>query len=160
MPPEKDVFADTQLRNEHEFLMDDVDAEIVRLVRAFDLDGPALPEHFPAVRLISPGDNLHERRLTGAVFSNQCVHFAGTHLEGHVVEYGDAAEGLCDVLQSEERLRVLCCQINDFPRLRLFHLSLLWFNYCLDRCADAHGFQRLAYFVEPQTVRDQFLHRQ
>ncbi len=111
MPAEKNVFPDAQLRNEHEFLMNDVDAEIVSLVWGFDLDWPALPKHLPAVRLISPGDNLHERGLAGAVFADQCVHFARTHLEGHVVEYGDAAERLCDVLHPEERFSVLRRQL-------------------------------------------------
>src|SRR2546430_2771157 len=107
MPAKKNVFADAQLRNEHEFLMNDVDAEIVSLVRGLDLDGPALPGQLPVVCLICPGDNLHERGFTGAVFADQCVHFAWTHREGHVVEYGDAAEGFCDVLNPEERFRVL-----------------------------------------------------
>ncbi len=111
MPAEKNVFAYAQLRNEHEFLMNDIDAEIVSLVRGLDLDGPALPKHLPAVRLISPGDNVHERGLTGAVFADQCVHFARTYLEGHVVEYGDAAEGLGDVLHPEERFRLLRRQL-------------------------------------------------
>jgi len=106
MSPEKDVFADAQLRNEHEFLVNDVDAEIVSLVRGLDLDWLALPGQLPAIRLISPRDYLHERRLTGAVFANQCVYFARTHLEGYVVEHGDAAEGLCDVLHPEERFMI------------------------------------------------------
>ena len=157
MPPEKDVFADAQLRNEHEFLMNYVDAEIVSLVRGLDLDGSALPGNLPAVCLIRPGGNLHERGFTGAVFADQCVNFARTHLEGHVIEYGDAAEGLCDVLHPEERFRVL--------RRQLFMASVkgtfvLRFNYRLYRFADAHGFERLAYFVEPQTMSDQLLHRQ
>src|SRR2546430_2438360 len=102
MTAEKNVFADAQLRNEHEFLMNDVDTEIVSLVRGFDLDWPAPPKHLPAVRLVSPGDNLHECGLAGAVFADQGVHFARKHLEGHIVEYGHAAEGLRDVPHPEE----------------------------------------------------------
>src|SRR6266496_4030054 len=126
MTAEKNVFAYAQLRNEHEFLMNDIDAEIVSLVRGPDLDGPALPGHLPAVRLISPGDDLHERGFAGAVFTDQCVNFAQTHREGHVVEYGDAAEGLCDVLHPEERFRVLRRQLRCGQLLfSIFHFSFV-----------------------------------
>src|SRR4030095_11498337 len=102
MAAEKNVFAYAQLRNEHEFLMNNIDAQIVSLVRGLDFDWLALPKHCSAVSPISPADNLHKRRLAGAVFTDQCVNFSRTHLAGYVVEYGDAAEGLCDVLHPEE----------------------------------------------------------
>ena len=103
MPAEKHILSDAQLRNEHEFLMDDVDAEIVSLVWGFDLDRLSLPEHLAPIGLIQPRDDLHERRLTGAVFADQGVNLAGPHLEADVVKHDDTAKRLGYVLHAKER---------------------------------------------------------
>src|SRR6266404_2741390 len=105
MPAEKHVFADAQLRNEHEFLMNDVDAELVSLVWGFDLDRLALPEDLPPVRFIQPGDDLHERGLSGAIFADQSMNLAWPHLEADIVEHPYTAKRLGDVLHAKERIR-------------------------------------------------------
>src|SRR5260370_26363438 len=125
MAAEKHVFADAQLRNEHEFLMNDVDAEIVSLVWGLNLDWPALPEHLPPVRFIKPGNDLHERRLSGAIFADQRMNLAGTHVEGDVVKHGDAAERLRYVLHSKaqvaiSRQHLWCLRVQE----GIFHFSL------------------------------------
>src|SRR6185503_5614979 len=102
MPAEKNVLSDTQLGNQHEFLMNDINAEIVSLVRSFDLDRLALPKYFSRVSLISAADDLHESGLASAVLTNQCVHFTTTHVKGDVIEYDNAAERLRDVLHFED----------------------------------------------------------
>src|SRR3990172_1329283 len=111
MSSQKNVFADTQLGNEHEFLVDDVDAELMSLVRGLDLNWPALPKHSPAVCLITTRNNLHECGLAGAVLADQRVNLARTHIERHIVEYGNTAEGLCDVLHPENTIHLVLCLI-------------------------------------------------
>src|SRR6266851_8680422 len=111
MAAEKHVFADAQLRNEHEFLMNDVDAEIVSLVWGFNLDWLTLPEHLPPVRFIKPGNDLHERRLSGAVFADQSMNLAGTYVEGDVVKHNNTTERLRYVLHAQERFRALHRQL-------------------------------------------------
>ena len=42
-------------------------------------------------------DDLDERRFSGAVFSKQCVNFAGADIKANIVEHADANERLGDV---------------------------------------------------------------
>src|SRR6185295_1829308 len=107
MTPQKNVFPDAQLRNEHQLLMNDVDPELVSLVRSFDFDRIALPKNLTPVSFIESGDDLHERRFARAVFADQRVTFAAAHFEAHVVKHGDSAERLGDVRHFQERLGIM-----------------------------------------------------
>src|SRR6185369_9322449 len=104
MTPQKNVFTDAQLWNQHQLLMNDVDPELVSLMRSFDFDRLALPKNLAPVSFIESGDDLHERRFTRAVFADQRVDLAGPHFEAHVVKHGDAGKRLGDVRHSQERL--------------------------------------------------------
>src|SRR5437773_2230836 len=128
MPAEKHIFADAQLGNEHEFLMNDVDAQIVSLVRGFNFDWLALPEKLSPVCFIEPGSDLHERGFSGAILADQSMDLAGPHIETDVFKHGDTAKGLGDVVHSQERFRVLhhqwCC-----PRpMGMFYFLFILFS--------------------------------
>src|SRR6185295_3908802 len=107
MTSEKDVFTDAQLRNKHQFLMNDVDPELVSLVWSFDFDRMALPKNLAPVRFIESSDDLHESGFAGSVLADQRVDLSGLHFETHVVKHGDAAERLGDVCHSQERLGIV-----------------------------------------------------
>src|SRR5258706_7994250 len=130
MPPEKDVFADAQLWNEHEFLMNDVDAEIVRLVRGFDLDWLALPEDLPPVCFIQPGDDLHERGLSGAVFADQSMNLSGPNVEGDVIKHDNTTKRLRYVLHAEEQARISRQYLWCLPVKRVFSIFHFSFLIC------------------------------
>ena len=63
---------------------------------AVQLDGAA-------VRLIHAGDEVHERRLAGAVLADQRVHLAAPDLEGDVIDGPDAREGLDHIAHGQAR---------------------------------------------------------
>lgn len=72
----ENVFGDRQLWNEIELLIDDADPELERVARARDVHGLAADANLAAVFPIGAAENLHQRRLPGAVLAEQHVHFA------------------------------------------------------------------------------------
>ena len=92
-----DVLGDAQRADQAALLVDHGDAGIggALLVEAGDRHAVELDR--AAVGLIDAGDEVHERRLAGAVLADQRVHLAAPHLERDVVDRTDAREGLDDV---------------------------------------------------------------
>src|SRR6185503_11178021 len=107
MTPQKNVFPDAQLWNKHQLLMNDVDPEIVSLMRSFDFDRIALPKNLATISFIKSGDDLLESGFARAVFTDQRVDLAAAHFEAHVVKDGDSAERLSDVRHPQEWLRIV-----------------------------------------------------
>ncbi|MEI2612847.1 MAG: hypothetical protein V9G20_29740 [Candidatus Promineifilaceae bacterium] len=50
-----------------------------------------------------PGEDLHQRRLAGAVLAHQRVNFTGLKLEARAVQRPDARELLIDIAHFNER---------------------------------------------------------
>ena len=63
-----------------ELLVDDADAEALRVERAGDGGGRAVDARCAAIGPHRPGDNLRQGAFAGAVFAHQRVHFAGAQL--------------------------------------------------------------------------------
>src|SRR5206468_1700079 len=99
---EEDVFGGAEVRDQVEFLVDDVDAEVHRPLGGIDHDGLAVENNLAAVRLLGAGQDLHERRLAGAVLADEGVDLAGTHLEADAVERDDTRVALADPAHLEE----------------------------------------------------------
>ena len=93
---QKNVLGGRQVRNEVELLVDDADAAIARIARAGNLHGQAVETNLAGVLAIGAAQNLHQRRLAGAVLSEQHVHVAGFDGEVHGVERDHAGKGLAD----------------------------------------------------------------
>ena len=75
---EHDVLGARQLRNEVELLIDHPDAEALGGVRRVDAHRACRRrESSPSSARLRAGENLHERRFSGAVFADERVHFAG-----------------------------------------------------------------------------------
>ena len=61
----------------------------------------------PSIRIspsyvgVHAGQDLHQRRLAGAVLAHQRVHLAGAEVEVDAVERGDAGEALADALRPQ-----------------------------------------------------------
>ena len=71
------VFSDCEFREEHELLVDDVDACTLRLARAGPRNLITVQLDFALVRNIGAGNDLDERALPGSIFANECMNLAG-----------------------------------------------------------------------------------
>ena len=68
---------------------------------AGQLDRLAVDEDQAAGRLLDAGEDLHQRRLAGAVLAHQDVDLARQHIEGDVVEGRGPREDLGHVLRAQ-----------------------------------------------------------
>ena len=82
--------------------MDHRDAVLQRVERRSELDLLALELEGAGVGRVDAGDDLHQRRLAGAVLAHQRVHMAALQAELHVVERQHAGERLADVVDLEQ----------------------------------------------------------
>ena len=92
---EEDVLRHRQVRDEVELLVDDADAERERVARAVDRRRLAVEPDLAGVLAIRAAENLHQRRLAGAVLAEQHVHVAGVERQIDAVERDDARETPC-----------------------------------------------------------------
>ena len=65
---------------------------------AAEADAFAAEIDLPVIRLIKAIENIHQRRLAGAVLSHNGMHFALFHLELHIVICLERSEILADIL--------------------------------------------------------------
>ena len=83
--------------------MDDADSLGLRVARTVDLDGRAEQLDRALILCIDAGEDLHERGLSGSVFSDQRHDLARADLKLRVVECVNAREILLDPIHSENR---------------------------------------------------------
>src|SRR5690606_7215470 len=93
---EHQVLGDGQRLDEHEVLVHHADAEVDRVAGAADRDLLAVHEDLAGVGLLEPVEDLHQRRLAGAVLADQRVDLAPLDLEVDVVVREDEPEALGD----------------------------------------------------------------
>ena len=70
------VLDDVEVVAEREILVDDLDPELGRVLRAADRDLLAVEEHLALVHRVDAGDALDQRRLAGAVVADERHHLA------------------------------------------------------------------------------------
>ncbi len=105
---EHDVVDRVERRDQIELLIDHADAQIFGCARRVDGNGLAIDRNFAGVGALRAGQDLHERRFAGAVFADQCVHFAGLQVERNVFERANTGKRLPDAAHLEERTSRLC----------------------------------------------------
>ena len=98
-----DVFRHGQVLHEVQLLMDDADAERLRVARAVDLGVLSKEFDRAAVARVDAGQHLHKRRLAGAVFADQRHDLALADLQLRIVQRVDAREVFLDTGHSENR---------------------------------------------------------
>src|SRR6266545_1750625 len=98
---EEHVVVDGQLVDQREVLVDRVDAEGPGVVHGLEGHLLAVDEEPPRIRLLEPAEDLHQRRLAGAVVADEAEHFALSQVNRHVAERLDRTEALGDVLGAE-----------------------------------------------------------
>ena len=70
---EEDVLPDRHRVHQVQFLVDDGQPHVHRLDRRDLVDRPPLEDDLPAVLLVHPGQDLHQRRLAGPVLADDPV---------------------------------------------------------------------------------------
>ena len=101
---EKNVLGDCQVRRLHELLVDDGDSELDHPERRRALDQLARDPHLAGIRQVGPGEDLHERRLAGAVLAHEAMHFARLEREVDAGQRPHARKAPCDAVHRKERL--------------------------------------------------------
>src|ERR1700722_8669750 len=91
------------MRAKHDFLMDGVDADADRLMRARQRDGLAFPVDIAARSRMNAREQFNQRRFAGPVLTDDCVNF--TSFEGEIdgLERMRGAKALIEFLQRKER---------------------------------------------------------
>ena len=77
-----------------------------RVARAADLHRPAVDPNVAGVLAVCAAEDLHQRRLPGAVFAEQHVDVARLQRQVDAVERDDAGERLADAPHLEDRRAV------------------------------------------------------
>ena len=80
-------------------------AERAGVVDALGLVRLAAQEHLALVGLLEAADDLHQRRLAGAVVAEQPQHLALAQVQADVAQRDDRPEALGDVLHAEDVVR-------------------------------------------------------
>ena len=102
---EGDVLGDRQRLEQREVLEHHADAELARLRRVGHRHRPAVPEDRAGVGLADAVDDLHQRRLAGAVLAQHRVDLAGLHAEVDAVVGDDRRIDLGDAGEPQPRHR-------------------------------------------------------
>ena len=97
-----DVLGDRHHRDQHEVLVDHADPQVDRVARRAHLDRLAVDQDLALVRPVEAVEDVHQRRLPGAVLAEQGVNLAAAQVEVDLVVRDHAREALRDALQLEE----------------------------------------------------------
>ena len=92
----QDIFHDGHGTDQRQLLIDHADAEVPRDRRACNFDLFPFPIDAACIRCQRAGENLHERRLTGAVFAEQHMDFAFFNSEADILQGMRRTERLSD----------------------------------------------------------------
>lgn len=96
---EQNVLSDRRSRDQISVLLHSADARSDRIAWRSKSDRPPVDLYPPAIRLAEPGDDLNERRLPGAVFSEQRMNFAFTQAKRDISERQHARKRLPDAFE-------------------------------------------------------------
>ena len=100
---EDDVLGDRHHRDQHEVLVDHADAVLDRGLRRAELGRLAVDQDLALVGPVEAVEDVHQRRLAGAVLAQQRVHLALAQVEVDAVVRDDAGEPLRDPAELENR---------------------------------------------------------
>ena len=102
LAPDEDVLRDREVGHEVEFLVDDRDAELLRVTRALDRELLAVQPERAGVGRVDARQQLHEGRLAGAVLADEREHLAVAQVEPHVIERLHSGEALAHSFDVEQ----------------------------------------------------------
>jgi hypothetical protein len=99
-----DVLGDAAVRQQVELLVDHADAGALGVQRVREGDPAAEERDLALVRLVGAPEDLHQRRLAGAVLAHERVDLADAAGEVDAGDGGHGAEALDDAAHLERRL--------------------------------------------------------
>ncbi len=99
---QEDVGVRPEVGNERELLIDDGNAAAQGVARRSEVDRCAVPADRARIGYVRARDQPQQRRLAGAVLTDDGVHGPGRDGEVDAVEGGDARVVLGDALQLEQ----------------------------------------------------------
>ena len=111
MGADANVVEHREIGKQRDVLEGAADADLGDPVRRARQDARAFHQDIAGARLIESGETVEQRRLAGAVRSDQAEDCALVHVEGHAIQRDDAAEHDADVANREQgsiSLRELC----------------------------------------------------
>ena len=120
MGADANVVEHRQIGKQRDVLEGAADADLGDPVRRARQDAYAFHQDIAGARLIESGEAVEQRRLAGAVRSDQAEDCALVHVKGHAVQRDDAAEHDADVANREQgsiSLRELCLRHLVSPAL-------------------------------------------
>ena len=103
LTPEEDVGRDIQVVAQGKILVDDLDARSTSVERAVHVDGTAVELQLPGRRRIHAGQDLDERRLAGAVVTDETHGLGRADGEVHAPQRHDGSKVLGQPVELEER---------------------------------------------------------
>ena len=102
---EEHVGGGVDVVGERERLVDRLDPERSGVARVVDRHGLAVDEDLAGVGRMGAREHAHQRRLAGAVATDEGDDLAGVEVDADAVDGVDAAEGHADVAHLDERDR-------------------------------------------------------
>ena len=84
LAPDEDVLRRREVPHQAQFLMNDGNAQGLRLLGTCDLSRHAAEADLSGVARIDPSQDLHQRRFPGAVLTHQGVDFAREQLKARL----------------------------------------------------------------------------
>jgi len=100
---EEDVLLDREVGHQVELLVDEDDPCRLGGVGVGELDRAPFQCDLARARAVVAGEQLHQRRLAGAVLAHQRVDLPGAHVDVDGVEDLDGSEGLAEADAVEDR---------------------------------------------------------
>ena len=101
LPPQIDVLRHCQVGNQIEFLIDNRDSQILRILGVADGDLLSVDEDVSGINGIEPGKNLHQCGLAGTVFAQQNVNLSLQKVEGHIAQSLYTGERFVDLFRPQ-----------------------------------------------------------
>ena len=83
---DENILRHAQIFHQVQFLMDDGDAQRLRVARVVNIYALAVEQDFARVHLIYAREHLHQRRFPSAVFAHQRVHLPAFEFKAAVVQ--------------------------------------------------------------------------
>ena len=94
LPADEDVLRDGEIGHQVELLMDDADPGLLGMFGPADLVALAVEVELALIGGVDPGEQLHQRRLAGAVLADQGEHLAAVQVQVHVLQGLHAGKAL------------------------------------------------------------------
>ena len=105
---EEDVLTHTEGIDEAQLLVDGDDAQVLRRARVLDGHRLAIDANGAPIGAVSPGEDLHQRRFSGAILADDRVNFAWSYCQRDIVQGMNAWKTLIDVFGLQDRLSGYC----------------------------------------------------